>query len=229
LIRTCLRASAIAAVALTATLTMGTAAFAHTKVIIDNPRADATNVTMTMTAEAESHYAGVASVHVVLPAGVTASQITLISGPNGWKLRPVTDGYTVAGPALPVHAPVATVTRIAQLPPTATELVFKTLVTYSDGQIDRWIELPTATVPNPDHPAATVILQPPAATSPPTPESASPQAAAATAPATATQPTPQSAAATGSTSRVWKLIGAAVAVAAAGVTALLVFRRRVGK
>jgi uncharacterized protein YcnI len=44
------------------------------------------------------------------------------------------------------------------LPSTTNQLVFKTLQTYSDGSVVRWIDQSTAAVPNPDHPAPVLKL-----------------------------------------------------------------------
>jgi len=48
---------------------------------------------------------------------------------------------------------------LAQGIPTGTsELVFKAIQAYSDGTVVSWIEVPTKTVPNPEHPAPTLTL-----------------------------------------------------------------------
>lgn len=215
------RAVIVAGVALLAVLGIATPALAHTKVVIDNPQAGATNVTMTMTSEAESGKAGIVSVHVVLPEGITPDQVTLVSGPAGWTLTRTQDGYTVAGKALPVHTDAKLVARIAQLPATATVLIFKTLVTYSDGKVDRWIELPTASNPNPDQPAPTVSLKPAAVVA--TTAAATPSSAGA--PATTAAAAPTRAAAPGGGSALPWIIGAVV-LAAAVAGFVLVRRRR---
>ena len=49
---------------------------------------------------------------------------------------------------------------LAQGIPTGTpELVFKAIQAYSDGTVVSWIEVPTKTVPNPEHPAPTLALR----------------------------------------------------------------------
>src|SRR6266508_4441167 len=125
-----MRAAAVAAVSVVAVLATAAPALAHAEVVIDNPQAGATNVTMTMTAEAESAKAGIVSVRVVLPDGIPPSAVALGTAPTGWTLTQIADGYTVGGTALPVRKNARLSVRIAQLPPTATQLVFKTLVTY---------------------------------------------------------------------------------------------------
>jgi hypothetical protein len=207
-----------------AILGVGTAALAHTEVEIDNPQAGAVNVRMTMTAEAESDSAGIALLWVVLPAGITASQISVVAAPAGWTLKPTADGYAIGGKTLPVGTDARVVTRIAQLPQSATVLVFKTLVTYSDGHVDRWIEVPSATAPTPDNPAPVVSLRPAAATATPSPSTTPP--AAASSPAVAASPSTEQAADNNSASPIGWLIGAAAAVAAAAAAVVLIARRR---
>lgn len=219
-----MRAATVTILAAVATLGLATAAQAHTEVEIDNPQAGGTNVKMTMTAEAEQDSSGIVSVHVVLPEGLTASQITLVSGPAGWQLTPATDGYTVAGKALRVHTNATMVTRIAQLPSAATALAFKTLVTYANGHVDRWIEVPSAANPKPDNPAPVVSLRPAAVTT----------SAPASAATTQAAPTPTGAATTTaqgltrntSSSPVGWVIAVIVVLVAAALTATLVVRRR---
>ena len=48
---------------------------------------------------------------------------------------------------------------LAQGIPTGTpELVFKAIEAYGDGTVVSWIQVPTKTVPNPEHPAPTLAL-----------------------------------------------------------------------
>lgn len=44
------------------------------------------------------------------------------------------------------------------LPKNASQLTFKAVQTYSNGDVVRWIELPTKGAPPPDHPAPTLTL-----------------------------------------------------------------------
>jgi hypothetical protein len=134
-------------------------ALAHTEIEIDNPQAGAENVTLSLTSEAESDAAGITSVRVVLPPGIAPDKVTLGTAPAGWALTPSGDGFTVAGAALGVHTDAKLTVRIAQLPATPGVLIFKTLVTYSNGSVDRWIDPPTAQDPNPAHPAPLVTLR----------------------------------------------------------------------
>jgi len=220
-----MRAAAVAAVSVVAVLATAAPALAHAEVVIDNPQAGATNVTMTMTAEAESPTAGIASVRVVLPEGIAPSQVMLVSGPAAWTLTAGADGYTVAGPPLRVKTDAKYAVRLAQLPVAPTVLVFKTLVTYSDGRVDRWIEPPSAANPNPDQPAPTVTLRPAAAV-PPSPSPVKTSAAPTTASA-AQSPSPAAAAKSGGGGGpAWLVAGVAALAAIAGATLLAVRRRR---
>ena len=117
-------------------------AFAHVEVRADKAQAGASDVTLSFNAESESPSAGIVSLRVVLPAGIAPQDVSWVSGPKGWSLKSAADGYTVSGPAVKAHTDAAYKVKVAQLPADAGTLAFKTLQTYSDGHIDRWIELP---------------------------------------------------------------------------------------
>jgi uncharacterized protein YcnI len=226
--RTVIRALTVTTAAACLILTSAGPALAHAEIKLDNPQAGATNVTLTMTTEAESDAAGITSVRVVLPAGITPDQISLTSGPSGWTLTPGTDGYTVGGTALPVHTDAKLVTRIAQLPANAGVLAFKTLVTYGNGAVDRWIEVPSSANPQPKNPAPTVSLKPAAVVPSPSAESSS--AAAPSSPSASSTPasptsSPATATASDSASALpWILAGLAALIAVA--LAVFLLRRR---
>jgi Domain of unkown function (DUF1775) len=200
-------------------------AWAHVEVSADNPKAGATNVTVTFTSEAESASAGITSEQVTLPAGITPAQVRLGTAPAGWNLTPGLNGFTVAGPALPVGTDAKFSVVIAQLPPAATELIFKTIETYSDGSIVRWIDETQPGQPEPDHPAPILTLT--------AAEPGSATTTAATPTATEPSPAPTTSAAvvdntantSGSNGSIWWLVLAGVIVVAAVVAALLVRRR----
>lgn len=182
-------------------------AFAHNEVTASDSRALATDVTLTFGAEAESTTAGIASIRVVLPEGITPADVTYVSGPAAWTFQPGADGFTVGGTPLAAGTDAEFKVKVRQLP-SATSLMFKTLQTYSDGRIDRWIDPPAA---GGDHhsdtaakPAPILTLQkaapgatplPPAAPPSPTPSvSASAPAANSPTPAAPTTPPPAAAA-----------------------------------
>lgn len=68
---------------------------------------------------------------------------------------------------------------LGPLPTTPGQLVFKALQTYSDGEVVRWIDIPEAGAPRPEHPAPVIDVKP-----------ADAQAAAPAAPAAAAAATP---------------------------------------
>ncbi|QKW18810.1 DUF1775 domain-containing protein [Kitasatospora sp. NA04385] len=135
----------------------GTAA-AHVEVESPSAQALAVDAEVAFSAEGESSTAGIADVKVVLPTGLAPADVTLVKAPDGWTLTPTADGYAVAGPALAPGAAADWTVKVRQLPDAAS-LVFKTLVDYSDGHTDRWIELPQGDT-KPEHPAPTLALRP---------------------------------------------------------------------
>ena len=205
---------------------VGAPAWAHVEVEADNPQAGATNVTLTFTGEAESNTAGIASERVYLPAGIAPAQVHLKQAPSGWTFTPETDGFTVAGPALPVGTAAVWSVTIDKLPADAAELLFKTIETYGDGEIVRWIDEPQAGQPEPDHPAPSVKLAPAA---PGSAASPTPSATVASTPAPSVvasvdeAPAPVSSDGGGG---IWWLVGALVVVAAAVTAAFIQQRRR---
>ncbi|GAA2374327.1 hypothetical protein GCM10010170_077320 [Dactylosporangium salmoneum] len=135
------------------------------KVAADKAQAGARDVTITFTGEGESSRAGIEAERVVLPAGIAVADVELVSAPPGWTFTAAEDGYTVSGPALRPRADAVHTIRVARLPATARALAFKTLETYSDGSVARWIDLPEAGNPEPEHPAPVLALRPAAAQS----------------------------------------------------------------
>ncbi|MDQ0956654.1 hypothetical protein QFZ66_000532 [Streptomyces sp. B4I13] len=177
------------ALALTATLALAAPAAAHAEVEADKPQALAENVTLSFVSEAESGSAGFTNLRVVLPEGIAPADIALDEGPKGWKLTAAADGYTLAGPALRTGVDAEYKIKVRQLPD-VKELVFKTVETYSDGEVSRWIELPTGGK-EPEQPAPVLKLKAaapgakrvdasPTAPPSPTPSAAAPAATAGT-------------------------------------------------
>ncbi|MEW1599498.1 DUF1775 domain-containing protein [Streptomyces sp. NPDC093808] len=128
--------------ALTATLALAGPAAAHAEVEADTPQALAENVTLTFVSEAESDGAGFTDLRIVLPEGIAPSDVTLDEAPKGWKLKATSDGYTIGGPALKAGVDAEHRIKVRQLPD-AKEIAFKIVETYSDGEVSRWIELPS--------------------------------------------------------------------------------------
>ncbi len=219
--RTLRRALTIAATGLVGVLLLASPAAAHTEIELDHATAGATNVTMSVTAEAESSKAGIASVAVQLPAGITPDQVSLVSGPSGWALTTTADGYQVAGASLKTGVDAAYKVRVAKLPDTPGVLTFKTVVTYANGDADSWIGAPGA-----DNPAPTVSLAPGAVTSASASPTASPTPSATTPPAevlTTPGPTEPDSDSGWPAWATWLIV---LVVVAAAVATVIVLRRR---
>ncbi|MFB6781334.1 DUF1775 domain-containing protein [Streptomyces sp. NPDC056352] len=170
--RTTRRIGLVGALALTATLALAGPASAHAEVEADTGQALAENVTLSFVSEAESGSAGFTEMRVVLPEGIAPGDVTLVKAPKGWKFTATNDGYTVGGPKLAVGTDAEYKVKVRQLPD-AKELAFKTVETYSDGKVSRWIELPSGGA-EPEQPAPVLKLK--AAASGATPISPSPTA-----------------------------------------------------
>ncbi|MFD3486818.1 DUF1775 domain-containing protein [Streptomyces sp. NPDC058665] len=132
--------TAVTAVTLAVSFALAVPASAHVEVESKGAGALAENVTLDFSAETESDKAGIAKLEVVLPKGIEPADITYKDGPEGWKLAVTERGYSVGGPAVAVGEDVAYAVTVRQLPD-ADSVAFKTLQTYSDGRVDRWIEL----------------------------------------------------------------------------------------
>lgn len=200
--RTARRLTVAAAAATTAVLVTAVPAAAHVEVKSDTAQALAQNVQLTFVAESESATAGITQLRVVLPEGIAPTDVVYGEGPKGWTFATTNDGYVVKGPAVKVGGDAEHSVVVRQLPD-AKELAFKTLQTYSDGKVDRWIELgesggdghghgneapvlklkaaapgAQSAVPSPSAPESSAAPASPAASPTPSAEEASPQAAA---------------------------------------------------
>ncbi|MER7480217.1 DUF1775 domain-containing protein [Streptomyces sp. NPDC126510] len=225
--RTARRLTTVSAVLVAGVVAAGPA-YAHTEVEAKGARALAQNVTLDFHAASESSSAGITKLEVVLPKGIIPADITYDQGPKGWKFGTTSRGYTVSGPELAVGEDAEFSVTVRQLPE-AEELVFKTLQTYSDGHVDRWIDVDDSGDDGHGHgnPAPTLELGPaePGAT----PVSPSPTDEATTAAPSSDAPSePSAAAATPSAKQAddgaddgmapaaWAGIGAAVLLALGG-------------
>jgi uncharacterized protein YcnI len=206
------RAGVVAATCMATVLALAAPAFAHTEIQLDPAQAGAAGAVMKVKSEAESDTAGIASVQIFMPQGMDP-KVTLVSGPDGWKAQVGPDNVTVSGPALAKKVDAEFSLKLGQLPTTESVLTFKTLVTYSDGKVDRWIGAPGS-----DNPAPTVSLAPAAAVETTAP--IKPSNAENIAPASSVAEPASS-----SNTTAWWLVGAiVVAMVAAG--AVWVARRR---
>ncbi|MFG2235021.1 DUF1775 domain-containing protein [Streptomyces sp. NPDC048723] len=155
-------------------------AAAHAEVTASDPRALAENVTLSFTSEAESDTAGIAELKVVLPKGIAPDAVTLKDAPKEWKLTATPDGYAIGGPALATGTDAEYSITVRQLPDEKS-LAFKTLETYGDGKVSRWIEVPTSGE-KVDNPAPVLELKAAAPGAKPIAPSASPSPTPSAAP-----------------------------------------------
>lgn len=155
--RTTRRIGVVGALALTATLALAGPASAHAEVEADTAQALAENVTLSFVSEAESGSAGFTEMRVVLPEGIAPGDVTLVKAPKGWNFKATNDGYTLGGPKLAVGTDAEYKVKVRQLPD-AKELAFKTVETYSNGEVSRWIELPSGGA-EPEQPAPVLKLK----------------------------------------------------------------------
>ncbi|MGR3938198.1 DUF1775 domain-containing protein [Streptomyces sp. BRA346] len=156
-VRTMRRLGAVSAAAIAATIAFAGPASAHAEVTASNAQALAKDVVLTFTGEAESESGGFTEVRVVLPEGIAPGDVTLDEAPEGWKMKSTKDGYTLSGPKLAVGTNAVHKVKVRQLPD-AKSLAFKTIETYSDGKVSRWIELP-GDGPEPEEPAPVLELK----------------------------------------------------------------------
>ncbi|MFD7081820.1 DUF1775 domain-containing protein [Streptomyces sp. NPDC059918] len=132
-------------------------AAAHAGVTASDPRALAENVTLSFTSEAESETAGISELRVVLPKGIAPDAVAVKDAPKEWKLTATPDGYSIGGPALATGTDAEYSITVRQLPDEKS-LAFKTLETYGDGKVSRWIEVP-ANGEKVDNPAPVLELK----------------------------------------------------------------------
>lgn len=213
------RGLVVFATAVLALLLAAAPAFAHVEVRVEPAQAGARDAVVTFAVAAESGTAGISSVLVQLPGAIDPGAVALTSGPPGWALAPSPDGYTVAGPPLAVGEDVGYAITVEQLPDVA-DLAFKTVVSYTDGTADRWIDLPAPGGAEPENPAPVATLDPPV----PTSVTSSPAGPAPSTGAAGAQPARTSGSG-GLPVWVWAGVAAVVVLGAASV---VVLRRRSG-
>ena len=204
-------------------------ALAHVEVEATPARALATDALLSLTAEAESGTAGISGLRIQLPPGLVPADLRLASGPAGWRLTGTGGVVTVTGPALPIGRSLRLGIRVRQLPDDR-QLVLKTIQSYTDGKQDAWIELPTASVPEPEQPAPIVRLQAAAPGATAVPRAAPATAVPSTTPASAPTPRTSGAApvadpAEDGSVAVWMFGGVLAGIAALGVIVLAARRR----
>ncbi|BCJ49138.1 hypothetical protein Asp14428_06130 [Actinoplanes sp. NBRC 14428] len=217
------RSATVSVLAVLGVLAVGGPAAAHVEVSADKNQAGASDVTLTFSGEAENDAAGIRSERVVLPEGIAPDAVTLVKAPAGWTFARTADGFTVGGKALKVGTDAEWKVKIAKLPDGVTRLSFKTLETYGDGKVARWIEIQREGAEEPENPAPLITLKPgpkPTATSATptataTASSVPPAPAASSVPPTlAAEPVSDASDDSGSTWWIW--VVAAVLIVAAG-------------
>ncbi len=137
---------------------LATPALAHVSVGADPAQSGVANV-VEFHAKSESETAGITKLEIVADPAVPADQVTLVDGPTGWKTGASSSGggFIVEGPALPVGQDAEVKLQVTTLP-NAPQIVFKVLESYSDGKVDRWIELPGPDGKEPESPAPILKL-----------------------------------------------------------------------
>jgi uncharacterized protein YcnI len=189
------RAATVTALTASAVLAAAGAAFAHVTVHPDSYAKGATDGTLTFRVPNEEDGAGTTKVQVFLPTDHPVLGV-LVSPVPGWtatttttKLKtPVTtDDGTITEAVSEVTWTKGTIkpgqyqdfsVAFGQLPEDTSELAFKTLQTYSDGKVVRWIEEAQAGQEEPENAAPVLTLTAAA-------DTASPKASASSAPAAA--------------------------------------------
>ncbi|MFI7544053.1 DUF1775 domain-containing protein [Actinoplanes sp. NPDC049599] len=228
--RTRTRLTTIGVLAGLGVLTAAGPAAAHVEVSADKTRAGAANVTLTFHGEAENP-SGIRSERVVLPEGIAPADVTAVKVPSGWTFTPNADGFVVGGKALPSGRDAEWKVKVRKLPDGETRLSFKTLETYADGEISRWIEIQEKGEDEPEHPAPLITLKPGPAAAPatssaaPAPASSSVPSPVVTSPVPATIQAEPAAEADEGSSTWWIWVVVALVVVAGGVGFLLSRRR----
>jgi len=219
------RVMTVGVVAGLAVLGVAGPALAHVEVSADKTTAGAEDVTLTFDGEGENPAAGIASERVVLPQGIDPASVTLVKAPAGWAFTRNADGFTVAGKAIKPSTNAVWKVKIAKLPDGQTRLSFKTLETYADGKVSRWIEIQEPGQDEPDNPAPLITLKPgPPATAAPSssPAPVITQSTAAAVATTGTSSTPTA----GTSSGTWWIWLVVAGVAVLGLVLVAVRRKR---
>jgi hypothetical protein len=153
------RLTTIGALAALGVLALAAPAAAHVEVSADKKQAGAANVTLVFKGEAENP-SGIKSEQVVLPEGIATADVTPVKVPKGWTFATTHDGFTVGGDPLAPNTDAEWSVKVAKLPDGETRLSFKTLETYADGEVSRWIEIQEEGAAEPENPAPLLVLQP---------------------------------------------------------------------
>ncbi|MFG2146116.1 YcnI family protein [Streptomyces sp. NPDC048696] len=214
------RSAVVAGLAAAGLLTATGAAFAHVTVHADNAAKGATDGVLTFRVPNEESGADTTKIQVVVPTDHPVLSM-LVTPEGGWtaqvtttKLKtPVkTDDGTISEAVSEITWTGGTIkpgqyqdfhVAYGQLPDSADQLTFKTLQTYSDGKVVRWIDASHPGQDEPANPAPVLNLTQPS----PQPSKPGTQPSASTAPRAAA-----SASASDSTARGIGIAGLVVGV-----------------
>ncbi len=228
------RATTLAVLTAAALITAAASASAHVTVHSDQGVAGATDAAITFRVPNEEANAQTTKIQVVFPTGHPLIGV-LIKNHPGW----IADVQTAKLPTPvttddgPVSDAVSRVTwtggvitgdnyddfevSAGQLPKDVSDLTFKAIQTYSNGDVVSWIDTASPGAPEPDHPAPVLHLVPAgSATAAGQDNSAGPSVSATT----------QTAVQSDGTNRVLSVVALVVAVLAALVATTGVLRRR---
>jgi uncharacterized protein YcnI len=221
------RLTTISVLAALGVLALAAPAAAHVEVSADKTKAGATDVTLIFRGEAENP-SGIVSERVVLPSSIAPADVTPVKTPPGWKFSTNSDGFTVGGEPLAANKDAEWSVKVAKLPDGETRLSFKTVETYQDGEVARWIEIQQEGEAEPENPAPLLVLQPGPAGTAAEPSSAAPvSSATASAPGAAFQPAPSETAEPPSAAWLWWIWVVFAIVLVGGVAfGFQYFRRR---
>jgi periplasmic copper chaperone A len=140
----------------------GPAALAHVSVQSDG--AEHGFAELAFRVPTESDTASTVKVQVAFPADAPLTEVAVLPHP-GWTYQVSRNGavsqieWTASGSDTAIKPGEYEVFRVSAGPLPATgSLVFKVIQTYDDGQAVRWIDVPAAGGPEPEHPAAVLTL-----------------------------------------------------------------------
>ena len=171
------RATTLAVLTTAALVTAAASASAHVTVHSDQAVAGATDVAITFRVPNEEANAQTTKIQVILPTDHPLIGVLVKQHP-GWSAEvqtaklpaPVTtDDGTVTDAVSRLTWTGGAITgdnyddfeiSAGQLPKDASDLTFKAIQTYSNGDVVSWIDIPPAGAPAPEHPAPVLHLAP---------------------------------------------------------------------
>ncbi|MFD7757681.1 YcnI family protein [Streptomyces sp. NPDC059757] len=224
------RAGTVAALAAAGVLTAAGVAFAHVTVHPDSYAKGATDGVLTLRVPNEEDTADTTKVQVFLPTDHPVLGV-LVTPQDGWTAKVTTTRLKT-----PVKTDDGTITdavsqitwsggrirsgeyqdfdvAFGQLPDDTDQLGFKTLQTYSDGKVVRWIEETQKGAEEPENPAPVLKLTAGTAGDESAPMTASPSEPKATAKASSSDSTARGLGIAGLVAGVLGLVAAGVAIA----------------